>query len=299
MSLYHFHGREIFLMRCPLCGSTLQGIPRFCPDCGARLSQWDLLFQRMRRSFLVVCGLFVIGLAAFAFTSPATFSRWIGEASRATQGMKTLPHPPEEALSNFCGAIHSKQYQHAYSYYSQQLQQDISLEEFINLWSANGRRFYVISCELGTPQTQGNRAEITVTFSEFYKGWRVTSDVTLIQENGDEWKIDSIESFPTDPPEVVVDTFCSGITFNNYAQAYTTYSPTLQQQVSLAQFQNAWSGNGASYYHIDTCSHSTVSIEGNQATTMLTIHEFYSNQQTTYQVTLIQDGTSWHIDNMK
>ncbi len=122
--------------------------------------------------------------------------------------------------------------------------------------------------------------------------------MTLIQESGNEWKIDSIEPFPTDPPDVIVDTFCGGITFNNYAQAYATYSPTLQQQVSLAQFQNEWSGNGASYYHIDTCNHSPVSIKGNRATTTLTVHEFYSNQQTIYQVTLVQDKTGWHIDSL-
>ena len=100
-------------------------------------------------------------------------------------------------------------------------------------------------------------------------------------------------------PDQTLTDFCNNLKDDSYTQAYADYSSNLQKSVSYAQFTQNWTGNGSQYYHLDDCAASDVTTNGNNATTTLNTHEFYSGKTQSYAVTLIEEGNDWKIDTIQ
>ncbi len=103
----------------------------------------------------------------------------------------------------------------------------------------------------------------------------------------------------TTSPATVLDNFCHDIIFHKYQSAYDSYSPRLQQKVSLLQFENSWSSKGkTNLKSIVECTHSAVSVKQNLARSTLIARDIYSETRTVYNVVLVKENHEWKIDSL-
>ncbi len=104
-----------------------------------------------------------------------------------------------------------------------------------------------------------------------------------------------ISNLTSSTPNQTLNTYCQDVQSGDYQGAYDEYSAHLKSQVSSAQFTQMWVNK-----HLDSCTHDTVNTSGNQATTTLSTHDFFTRNSEMYSVTLIQDGSNgWKIDNIQ
>jgi hypothetical protein len=110
----------------------------------------------------------------------------------------------------------------------------------------------------------------------------------------DPFKPTSNSSAPTTSPDEVLNTYCTSLQVHDFQTAYDQYSSGLKSRVSSAQLSQTWSDKPLE------CTHNSVQVSGNQATTTLSIYEPIAKQTDTFHVTLVLDGSNgWVIDSIQ
>ncbi len=187
---------------------------------------------------------------------------------------------PDKTLDAFCNSMQKGDYQTAYNQFSPALQKMQSEPQFQN-------ENKVTSCTHDSSAQSGNTAMAHLTTISS-SGSRSSGQVSLVQDNNNNWKINALPSTPS----ITLDAFCNGIKARDYQTVYNQLSARVRGQNSESDFATGLAQSG-----IASCIHSTPEVSSTTATGSMT---FFSStgQSAVYIVTLVKEGTIWKIDDL-
>ena len=187
---------------------------------------------------------------------------------------------PSFQLGLYCYTLKVGDYQDTYTLLSKSIQSQVSESQFASSFGSN----QFTNCTLGNLNDTAGSGTITVTNS---KGTTQSLDLALVQESGT-WKISRFANTPTE----ALNGFCSALTHQDYATAYSDLSNAAQNSVGSAnQFAASFSSN-----KVTNCTVSNVDDTAGKGTLAL---KYADNSTQNLNATLVKQGDQWFIDNLQ
>jgi FHA domain-containing protein len=192
---------------------------------------------------------------------------------------------PEKTLDTYCNALLGQDYLTAYNQLSTPLQKSETESEFAHMLDAQGK---ITSCTHGSASVSGATVLVELIFASS-SGQNSNSPVTLVQDNGNTWKI----SVPF-PPAITLITYCHALKNKDYQTAYDQLSTTVKSQISEAGYETNESLGESSVGGISNCTVSNVNESDSQATGTITF-VVGSGQTGQSHYTLMNESGIWKI----
>jgi serine/threonine protein kinase/limonene-1,2-epoxide hydrolase len=188
---------------------------------------------------------------------------------------------PDKMLTTFCADLQSGNYQDAYNQTSTAFQGGYPESTFAQQFSIFSSCSYnppaMVNGSLTSDMTFALKAGNTVPFTSF-----------LVRDsNTAKWKIDNLVNFP----DQTLNTFCTDLDNQDYADAYTQIAPDTQAVVSEQAFAQSFS-------NVTRCSHTFPQQSGSSATSSITL-TLNTGKTVTRTATLVEVGAhNWKIQSI-
>src|SRR5271157_2093338 len=135
---------------------------------------------------------------------------------------------PEKTLDAYCSALLGQDYLTAYHQLSTSLQGGETESEFAHILEAQGK---ITSCTHGSANISGATSQVDLVFASS-SGQSSNSTVTLIQDNGNTWKIGVPFS-----PSITLLTYCHALITRDYHTLYYQFSISIKSQIGEAEYE--------------------------------------------------------------